>query len=359
MKDSRPQLGDMGERRVVREILTARYGGRGNAFGDDCATVLVTPAGVVVATTDPAPRPVAQELGFDDPYYWGWLLAALNLSDLAAAGATPAGLLTSLTLPSSTSVDDFKRLLDGIDDCCAASDTMVIGGNLKESTDGKTRCEAMALGMAEGGPPMGRTGARPGDAVVAFGATGCFWAAVLTHLEKGSLHPTTDHEFLDALLRPRPLVDLGRRLRLSGLARACTDASDGLYAAVNALTVDQGLGCVLGEDWRYPDAVRRAASRLGVDPFRLALGFGDLQLVCVIRPDELGRAEREAAVRDTHMIVLGHVVVEPQVRLRRTTDTIVLANFDNERFTEESQFTGGLAAYRQRLLTRPLGDRMA
>ena len=114
---SRPTLGDLGERRIIAELLAPRYAHGGGRFGDDCASLSLTdiPHGHLVMTTDPCPPPMAAQLGFNDPYYRGWLLATINLSDLAAAGAEPLGLLTSLQLPASTTIADFERLLDGID----------------------------------------------------------------------------------------------------------------------------------------------------------------------------------------------------------------------------------------------------
>jgi len=49
----------------------------------------------LVATTDPCPEPLVFSLGYTDLYYQGWLLATINFSDLAAAGAEPLGLLVS------------------------------------------------------------------------------------------------------------------------------------------------------------------------------------------------------------------------------------------------------------------------
>src|SRR5437763_819197 len=135
------RLGDIGERHLITDHLVPRYGGLNINFGDDCAIAVDSPTGIVVATTDPAPEPVAWRLGFSDYYHWGWLLAAINLSDIAAAGAGPVGLLSSLTLPMSLDLDEFYRLLDGIDDCCRAVGTHVIGGNLKEANDGVVRSE--------------------------------------------------------------------------------------------------------------------------------------------------------------------------------------------------------------------------
>src|SRR5690348_11742256 len=105
MADGR-RLIDVGERHLIDHELRARYGDQ-QGFGDDCAVLEVpSKASTLVWTTDPAPLPVAHTLGYDDYYYWGWLLAAINWSDIAAAGGSPVGLLTSLTLPNEFSLSD-------------------------------------------------------------------------------------------------------------------------------------------------------------------------------------------------------------------------------------------------------------
>jgi thiamine-monophosphate kinase len=145
-------LGDLGERRIIAELLAPRYGSSAPPYGDDCAR-LSPPAGEsgrIMATTDPCPPPMALALGFTDEYYRGWLLATINLSDLAAAGAEPLGLLTSLQLPTDTRVAEFLRLLDGIDDCCTQAKTSVVGGNLKESK--MIDVSATAIGWCSGNP---------------------------------------------------------------------------------------------------------------------------------------------------------------------------------------------------------------
>jgi len=96
------RLCDLGERRIIDELLRPRYAAA-TQFGDDCAQLAPLGAGErLVVTTDPCPPPMAHLLGFADEYYRGWLLATINLSDIAAAGARPAGVLTSLQLPSTT-----------------------------------------------------------------------------------------------------------------------------------------------------------------------------------------------------------------------------------------------------------------
>src|ERR1035441_5691306 len=122
-------LSDLGERQLIREVLQSRYGKSNPQFGDDGAIAARLADTAIVMTIDPAPAPVAWELGMGDFYDWGWLLSAINLSDRAACGALRVSMVTSLTLPSSTDLNDFIKLLDGIDDCNEANQCVVVGGN--------------------------------------------------------------------------------------------------------------------------------------------------------------------------------------------------------------------------------------
>lgn len=339
-------LGEIGERKIVSDILSRRYRDGNVTFGDDVADFGMQ-GGTLIATTDPAPEPVAWEVLPRDFYDWGWLLAALNLSDIAASGGQPLGLLTSYTLPNSTLLSDFLRLLDGVDDACKASGTLVRGGNLKEGLHGVV--EATALGIIDG-RPMSRLGAEPGDRLYAFGEVGAFWGALLQswNLPKGD---ALDRSFSDVLTRPRALVSVGRDLRVSGLAKSCMDASDGIYAAFVALTVDQGLGFVFEPDMMsLSPRVVEWSRVLSVQPARLALGFGNLELVCAADPRHEPKLRQIAKRNRVRFTSLGSVIGSSELLIETDGHSGGLNNFDNERFTAESQFTGGLHHYRERLL---------
>jgi thiamine-monophosphate kinase len=343
------RLGDIGERAIVGQILAPRYRDGNLTFGDDVADFGTIGGGVLVATTDPAPLPVVWEFFERDFFDWGWLLAALNLSDLAAAGADPLGLLTSLTMPNDTLVSDFVRLLDGIDAVCHQVGTQVRGGNLKESE--RAVCEATALGYVDG-TPLSRLGAEPGDALYAFGEVGLFWAAVLRAETHGGRAMTDVRE---GLARPRPLVSLGRAIRTSGAAKACMDASDGLYAAICGLTSDQELGFLLqADEVVLSPRAKRLADGLDVEPVRFALGFGNLELVCAADASQESRLLQLARRNRVHMTKLGIVQGESGIRVQRRGISGLMTNFDNERFTPTSQFTTGLSSFRERLMGQPL-----
>jgi thiamine-monophosphate kinase len=132
----------------------------------------------------------------------GFRAAAVNLSDLAASGAKPRGLLVSLGAPADSRVDDVLELYEGI----AETGVPVVGGDT-------TRSEAVvlsvtALGRSDRVP--GRAGARPGDLLVVTGPLGGAGAAFREQ----------------RLLRPPLRLAEGRELARS--ATAMLDLSDGL-----------------------------------------------------------------------------------------------------------------------------------
>ena len=94
----------------------------------------------------------------------GWRAAAVNLSDLAASGASADGLILSLAAPGETRLDDVLELYGGI----AEAGVPVIGGDTSRAA--QLTLSVTAIGRSDRVP--GRAGARPGDALVLTGPLG-------------------------------------------------------------------------------------------------------------------------------------------------------------------------------------------
>jgi thiamine-monophosphate kinase len=169
----------------------------------------------------------------------GYRAAAVNLSDLAASGAEPEGLVVSLAAPSETAVADVVELYEGIGEVGVP----VIGGDTSASD--QLILSVTALGRSERVP--GRAGARPGDVLVVTGPLGAAGAAFREH----------------RYVRPPVRLDEGRRLAAS--ASALTDISDGL--AQDAAHIATRSGCRLVVDLGRVPLVEGAT----VDD----LGFGE------------------------------------------------------------------------------------
>ncbi len=345
-------LRDLGERGIIDDILRPRYSLNVVNFGDDCASLKLGSTRQVLVTTDPCPTPVATLLGFSDYYYWGWLLATINLSDLAAAGADPAGLVTSLILPSDMAVDDFERLLTGIDDSCVTAGTSVIGGNLKEGRE--IALTGTAIGYCDG-TPMSRSGATSGQMVVVIGDIGNFWAGYFA-ATRGLPLSGTDREFLMRnILKPTPKVAIGRELRTRRLMSTCIDNSDGLYpslislARINSVRIQLDFSHV-----SYDSAVEAVARQLGVQPIRLALGWGDWQLVGSASAQNVSIIEDICSQAGLHFSVIGRVTTGAGVHIFDDEKTGPLMALDSQRFAEDSWFETGIETYAAAMLNNSL-----
>ncbi len=153
-----------------------------------------------------------------DAYSIGWKAAAVNLSDLAAMGATPHSLLLALTLPNADP-DFLQQLAAGLFAACDAAGVALIGG---DTTRGDCLSLTItALGWVPNGQAILRSGAKVDDLIVVSGTLGDA-AYALQHLADAQLAPA-----LKARLdQPTPRNALGIQLR--GLASAMLDISDGL-----------------------------------------------------------------------------------------------------------------------------------
>ncbi|WIX84430.1 thiamine-phosphate kinase [Amycolatopsis sp. DG1A-15b] len=279
-----PRLGQLGERGIQEKVLRPRYGDT-EGFGDDSAFLTkVDSPSELVATTDSCPAPLVDLLREPDLYHSGWLLATINLSDLAAAGAEPLGLVVNYTLPAATTVRQFERLLDGVDDCCAAHGTRVVGGDIRDGA--VVQLTATAIGRCAPGSRLRRIGARAGDRLLLAGSPGYLWAAALVETGRAKLPAPAREEIWRRASRPPAQLQAGRLLAANGLARAAMDVSDGLFATVRALGEANGLGAAVTGEFELAEPVAEVAVRSGVRPFDLAQTWGDWGLVVATRPED-------------------------------------------------------------------------
>jgi len=147
-----------------------------------------------------------------DPADVAWKLVATNLSDLAAKGAEPLGVLLGYSLGG-----DDLRFIDGLREALATFDVPLLGGDTVGGSVARAH-GLTAIGRATHRPVPSRAGAQTGDAVWVTGTIG---AAML-----GFDATLTDPEKARAFTRPIPLLAEGRAL--APLVTAMMDVSDGL-----------------------------------------------------------------------------------------------------------------------------------
>jgi len=210
-------------------------------------------------------------LPFDPPISVGWKLVAVNLSDLAAKGATPAAALLSFTVSADDEWD--SAFLDGVEAACESYDLALIGGDTIALPAGAPRVLGLtAIGRAGERVPS-RGGAGAGDALWLFGTVGDS-AAGLRQLK---LDPKATGLLVDIYRRPVPLLAAGQAL--APHATAMMDVSDGLL--IDAARLAEASGCSASIDLdRLPlsaaftsargnDVAARIAAATGGDDYAL------------------------------------------------------------------------------------------
>lgn len=274
-------------------------------IGDDAAVLRPDPGKELVATTDTL---VCGRHFEDDwePEDIGHLALAVNLSDLAAMGATPRWALLALTLPREDP-DWLELFLDGFLDLAAAVDCPLVGGNLAR---GQLNITATVLGEVEAGCAATRTGAVPGDRIAVTGTLGDAAAAL-------ALGDKAPEELRRRLRRPEPRLEAGSML--SARCRAMIDISDGLVADLGHL-LGAGHGARVELSalpssealmTSVPDAERRWRMQL--------TGGNDYELLVVLAPgadiDDLTRAA------GIGLSEIGQIEEDPGIRCIRPDGT--------------------------------------
>ncbi len=277
----------VGEFEIIERYFARGFGERDDVVlgvGDDAALVRV-PAGcelVVAADTLVAGVHFPQSLAAE---HVGFRVIAVNLSDLAAMGATPAWCTLALTLPEADErwLSDFSR---GLRELALRHRVALIGG---DTTRGALTLTLQILGFAPPGSALRRDGARAGDLIFVSGTPGDA-AAGLALLQQGSSATAADDEryLLQRFLAPTPRVELGQALR--GIASAAIDVSDGLLADLGKLLAASAVGARIDLE-HLPLSGALLHSQGPARARTLALGGGDDYELCFT-----ARVEQRAAV---------------------------------------------------------------
>ncbi|MEX1826104.1 thiamine-phosphate kinase [Luteibacter sp. CQ10] len=251
-------------------------------IGDDAAVVAVPAGRELAIAVDTLVEGVHFPVG-TAPADIGWKALAVNLSDLAAMGATPAWALLALTLPTSDEAF-VDGLAQGFAELATPYRLALIGG---DTTRGPLTVTVAVHGFTAPGEALLRSGARVGDVVMVTGTLGDA-AAGLRCLAEADASPYA--ALVERLNRPTPRVSAGQALR--GIATACIDVSDGLVADLGHLCARSGVGAEI-DVAMLPRSSAMLAHFHDADAIDFALGGGDDYELCFTVPAD--RANEVAA----------------------------------------------------------------
>jgi thiamine-monophosphate kinase len=202
--------------------------------GDDAA-VLKPFVGEAIISTDVSVLGVHLEESLFAIEDLGYKAVMAALSDLAAMGARPRGLVVAVTSPTGTDLD---ALHHGVAEAARLASTPVVGGDLSRGHD--VSVAVTVLGECPGRGAVLRSGAKPGDELLVTGPLGRAAAGLRRRRAGASLND----ELVEAHRRPWPRLSEGMAARGSH-AHAMIDLSDGIGLDLHRLADASGVGFAL------------------------------------------------------------------------------------------------------------------
>lgn len=311
-----------GPRSVVRASSLSEASLReGVSAQDDCAVFAFSGDQELVVGSDyvRGPKFRLYEYGLLSNYDIGYYLAVANISDVAAMGARPLGLLSVVRYPPSMDDDAFRQILEGIRDGCHASGTVVVGGDIGGAE--RIILSATALGVCRPGGALLRRGAKPGDALCVTGATGVAGAA-MEYLRSSRRSAPIDSiyrsDLLNAWRRPTSRVREGICLGDSGYVSSCQDTSDGLKATIESIADASDVGFTVDASrLEIPKSVVSVCEFLGLDVFSTIMGDSvDFQLVFTVPETHIPGLKKKFAAEGLTFSKIGAATDHRAVVLR-------------------------------------------
>jgi len=244
----------------------------------------------------------------------------VNLSDIAAMGASPRWITLSLTLPDNNS-DWLKEFSKQFNSLLAYYSLVLIGGDL---TKGPLSITIQAHGIVPKGKFLCRDGAKPGDFIYVTGELGAA-AYALRSLEDSDKNLKPTNKEIQRLNKPEPRIETGLQLR--DIATSCIDISDGLFSDLKHILRSSKVG---GEvklmHIPYSKSLKLLDKELAIE---LALTGGDDYELCFTVPSVVSQSDLEKVIIETQVSQIG--------KINELSSKLHLINDDGESYNLKSK----------------------
>ena len=303
-----------GEDALIAHYFRPMAGAAGLGLLDDAACI-TPPLGQDLVVTADAIVAGVHFFPDDPPDSIGWKALAVNLSDLAAKGATPLGFVLTLALPEGwRGGERLAGFVAGLGSCALQGGCPLVGGDTV-ATPGPFTVAITAFGCVPAGTMVPRTGARAGDVILITGTIGDAALGLAARLApaapwRASLDAALVAHLDDRYLRPRPRGALAAALR--DHASAAMDVSDGLVGDCAKLLAASGVGGLLRAETVPLSPAATAA--VAFDPAMLRVvvsGGDDYEVLCTVAPGAVAGLKAAAAEAGIALTAIGMVLGEP------------------------------------------------
>lgn len=289
---------------IIRKVAGnfARHPSQVNQLMEADAEIIRRNGEYLVLKTDGIHEEIKTKL-YEDPYLIGWMAVTAPISDIAAVGAVPEGILLSLQMSPHADEDWLKQIQAGINDACLHYHSYVLGGDTNFSDS--VSISTTAVAHIKAGRPLLRTGMKPGEWLYATSLLGTGNAFAYSRFFNQAL----DVKF-------RPVARLAESRVIRTYATSCIDTSDGLFPALAVLSELNNVGFdletpllkLLSED---AGSVHRYE---GLPEWMLLAGpHGEYELLFTVASEKQNEFEKECESEGWNPVYLGKVTAVPQL----------------------------------------------
>lgn len=238
---------------------------------------------------------------YKDSYLLGWMTVMASISDLAAVGASPLGLLLLENIPKDFNQNEFNLIQKGIQDACHAAGTFVLGGDTNNSQE--LQLGSAAIGIIDDDQLISRIGCQEKDLLFVSNFMG---------LGMGFAYHQLFGEGMKFSFKPLPNTQHGQLIRK--FASSCIDSSDGFFSALCNLMELNSIGFRI--EVEFKDFIHRKVNEIvdkeGIpDWFFLAGPHGEFELVFTIPQEQLKKFLDSALQLDWKPLLIGSVIRQP------------------------------------------------
>jgi thiamine-monophosphate kinase len=302
---SSPALGefDLISRFFMRPRLTPDpRDGVALGIGDDAALIDLPSGSQLVAAVDTIVEGRHFYAG-TEPRSVGHRALAVNLSDMAAMGATPAWATLALSMPGADP-QWLQGFASGFLDLADVHQVALVGG---DTTRGPLTVSVQILGHLPHGSALLRSGAQSGDLIVVTGSLGDAGAGLL--YARTPPEVTGQGAAVQSLIArfeyPTPRVAMGLAAR--GIATAAMDLSDGLTGDLPKLAISSGLAATVAvEKLPLSAALRAVAGENQAREWALSAG-DDYELLLTVAPPRYVALQAAAQRLNLTLSIIGEM----------------------------------------------------
>jgi thiamine-monophosphate kinase len=252
---------------------------------------------------------ISEEIKFglyDDPFLIGWMIVMVNMSDIAAVGAAPIGILISESFTNGMDQEYISKIQKGIEAACRKCNTFVLGGDI--SSDEQLSLTGCAIGILEGKKFLSRVGCKPRNYIYSTGKLGQgngFALQKFNQLKTSSIHY-------------KPAARLAEGKDLIEIANCCMDTSDGVISTLDQIIRLNNCGIKLNDDWEkiIDEESANVCKQLNIPLWFMLAGYhGEFELIFSISPNFEERLLANCKKNNWTPIKIGQAIAEKDLIL--------------------------------------------